>query len=157
MYEADASSFEDAAHHVHMAVQAKDFKTFVANCSQRGVLVVARYADFKYIESKGHQSAVFDFNVSADATLTWADERAHFDRNEIRHSLDFHKLFDQFCEYVGTTYWEAGASTKVWDQWHERMLCDVVSGKMSSNFFWYIYFVKESGQWKVWRIECAVR
>jgi hypothetical protein len=41
------------------------------------------------------------------------------------------------------------------DNWKSRRLGPAAGGKICAGSFWYIYFVKERGQWKVWRMEEA--
>ena len=157
---ADSSSFPAAQELVIRALQENDSKSFIANCSRNGISVVARYADWKYLHSESRRPAanrIFDFDLAAGERLTWTDETAFFGWDELHDSLEFHHLFDRFRQYVVTeTYGNIRASRQRWDEWHQRILCDVVSGKMASDFFWYIYFVKEATHWRVWRIECAV-
>lgn len=68
----------------------------------------------------------------------------------------FRKVFDQFrhlvrsCTYPAGSRWSLNLMSPDTDS---GWLGPAAAGKMASNFFWIIRFVKEGGVWKVWQLQ----
>jgi hypothetical protein len=158
-----AQSLNAFAHEVISILAGNNFARVGGYVSSDGILVVNRYVDWSPTGEAAIQtnlnSAGFGLSIPPPADLTWIEQEDRYDRYDI-NGLSFKSILKQFHELIDNS--EDGyrgtivASANTRDDWGSRYLGPSVQGKIASNTFWYIYFVREGDSWKIWRLELTV-
>jgi hypothetical protein len=144
-----------------------NLKAFLTLVSQEGLLIVRRQATWKKPKTtkekptsgSTQEKYVSDLSLAANQPFTWEEEEVRFDPSEL-NKKEFQELFVQFKGLVQNTrdgYRNSMTpSLTMKDVWGSRYLGPAAGGKIASNVWWYIYYTREHGRWKVWRMEYAI-
>lgn len=157
-----SKSFEEFAHMIVTRLSAGDNAAIIRAASEHGVIVVRRQVDWNQSNKSENKPIANDgwtdnLSLYGLNSLVWTEHEVRFDKSELDEH-DFHSILKQFHGLVRNTEdgyhkWGVIASLNLWDDWGSRYLGPAISGKIASNAFWYIYFTRVNGEWKIWRLE----
>jgi hypothetical protein len=89
---------------------------------------------------------------------TWVEAEVAFAGADLT-GPKFRQIGAQFQQFVQSTRRDYRRSEEysldLSDHWGRR-LGPAATGKLASNDWWYIYFVQENGEWRVWKLELAI-
>jgi hypothetical protein len=165
-----SADLNQTARNAIRCLQFGNFKKFNSLVSKHGLVIVKRNWDpnlFKSGNAENNSTArdaaanpQADIDLSHSSRLVWTEQEADFASSDLKGS-GFHRIFNRFGSLIkGTLFADAyrrgvEISLDLMDNWKSRRLGPAAGGKICAGSFWYIYFVKERGQWKVWRMEEA--
>jgi hypothetical protein len=160
----NAQSFSLFAHGVVDKLNSGDFAAISRAGSAQGIMVVRRQVDWRLSNTQMKNDGVnkvAETNLSLPnlPSLVWTEREIRFKRSEL-NGANFHFVEKQFQHFIHNTkdgYPRSTiASLNMRDTWDSRYLGPAIQGKIASNTFWYIYFVWEKGEWKIWRLEFVI-
>ncbi len=140
---------------IPIIIKRKDVKTFLRVCSKRGVFVIERYWVF------WEDGITMDINrlnwelfsdSNLEKTINWIEKTAEFSYKEIV-SKPFVDILEKFSDFIdassafGGPYWDLNMEI------YDFLLGPAIGGKVASNAYWYIRFVREDGKWRVRSLE----
>jgi hypothetical protein len=154
------ASLESISHNVVESLHKNDVREFARNCSQEGIIMAQRAVlwnrmNGNAVKSEKNFDKTLDVQIIGSDKMVWMDEQVHFDLDGLADNGDFKKMFKEFHKIIKDGY-GTRLSTNMWDAWHSRLLGPATSCKLASNYFLYIYYVREGDRWKVWRLETAI-
>ncbi len=145
------------------ALANEDYRGFTHYISSQGVIVVRREVDWDRTNKSIRESTegwtpdakrAF-LSLAGQEPLVWTEDELGYHSTAIRGD-EFKGILSQFQGFIrdSRAYFQGESySLQMIDHWQSRHLGPAVEGKLVSNVFWYIYFVKEDGAWRVWRME----
>jgi hypothetical protein len=153
-------SLELISHNIVESLRKNDVREFAWNCSQEGIIIAQRAVLWNRMNGKSEKSEkdfdkTLDVQIIGSDKMVWMDEQVHFDLDRLADNGDFKKMFREFHEIIKDSY-GTRVSTNMWDAWHSRLLGPATSCKLASNYFLYIFYIREGSGWKVWRLEAAI-
>jgi hypothetical protein len=148
---AQARRIGDAAAQIESALTTGNLDAFLAHCTNRDVLFCYRYMAWNLNAADVSKGRLLELPGERGV---WTEAYATFQKSD-RGSDEFRKVFREFCGiFKDSTFIEI--SKDEWDTWKMRRPGLVLKGKIASNAHWFIYFVRESNEWKAWKIEVEV-
>jgi hypothetical protein len=158
-------SFSSFAHKVVKDFSTGNFGAIKSSVSAHGLRVVFRHVDVDATLSERQAAQGLAKNkvgvglsLRAFQPLVWTEEEAIIDKSELKSS-DFFSIARQFRELIQNS--EDGYPTSIndslqtTDAWGSRFLGPTIQGKIAANTYWYVYCVREGGEWRIWRLELA--
>lgn len=153
------AQLDRAAEPVIRSIELGDLKSFIASVSDNGLIVVRRSLDYDrtdaYRKGRGVRANELpdlrvggpDVDVRESVENTFA--KSEFGSIEFRREFKMlSKITKQFTYPCGTT-----TSLNLPGPDYPHYVGPAIGGKMASNYFWYVCFVREHNQWRVWKIE----
>lgn len=128
--------------------------------SHTGILVVRREVDWIRSGEPLRETKMVgpdDLDLSRLDPLVWIEVETRFDGHD-QSGQRFEEIgarFQRFVQESRRDFHGEEYSLDLRDHWNSRRLGPVAAGKLASNEFWYIYFMQEKGQWRVWKLELA--
>jgi hypothetical protein len=153
--------FEAAVGSVLSALRRGDVQAFSRFASKEGVLVSRRRVDWDRTGTPLRDAASGEaieqdyLYLKGLEPLVWEEFEVGFQRSEIS-GPEFAAILRQFHSFLLATesdYRGTTVSRDMVDHWASRRLGPAVEGKLLSDVFWYVYFVREDGSWRVWKLE----
>jgi hypothetical protein len=85
------------------------------------------------------------------------EEQVFFSRAELKRKA-FGPVFRQFQYFISESYRSRPLGIEVAENlrasgYDPRYIGPAAEGKMASNYFWRAYFVRQQGQWRIWKLE----
>ena len=158
------AAFRSQAAIVMGLIAKGDLRAFSRYASSGGIQVVKRYVDWQKTGVMLHDRPTPGTTPDARRAtlyldgvepLVWEEWEADFGRSDLSGGA-FRSVFGQFRGFMSASRRDFQGETyglDRWDHWHVRRLGPVAEGKLVSNVFWYVYFVRESRGWRVWKLE----
>jgi hypothetical protein len=157
--------FAKEARAIINSLAAGNQKDFIRRVSEQGLLVVRRKVDWDK-SSKALREPAAPGNKTGDKgylflgglePLVWEEEEVTFLPEDLKGRA-FSRVLKQFQGFAritrenvrGEFYFLDGR-----DHWYCRPLGTAVEGKLCSSTYWYAYFTREKGEWRVWKLELA--
>jgi len=89
----------------------------------------------------------------------WQEVDVTFNKAEL-HSKEFSRILQQFQTFAQVTkrHFRGGAYSldTPQDSMGSQQHAPNFEGKLASDTFWYVYFVRQGKQWRVYRLEWAL-
>lgn len=153
-------SFHAAARHIISQLAASGGKALRRFASRDGILVVRREVDWNRSGERFRETKMVgpdDLNLGGLDALVWVEVETEFDKSNLtgRRFEDIGARFQRFVHESRRDFQGEDYSLDRPDDWNSRRLGPAASGKLASDEFWYIYFVREKKQWRVYKLELA--
>ncbi|HEY3897107.1 MAG TPA: hypothetical protein VGM54_00740 [Chthoniobacter sp.] len=150
------ASLERAARRAYGLLKQKNVDALLPMLSKRGFSMALRKAVWPLLDAEaGKKTDPADFIHQYDevARYGWEERELEYDLTNPTDIARLRKAIVRFDKDIPNTYGELRVALQQKDQWGERKLGPSAEGKMASNYYWYLYFRKEGGVWKIWRME----
>lgn len=160
----DATLFSQAVQEALDSIQNVDIPRFARHISKEGLVVVNRWVNWESSKQKGGPFPASDQSVNPTGLplqnlegLRWEEARIRIGRDNFNGEA-FNEIIKRMSAFVKESRSIPNfirSSPTLNDHWNERVLGAAVEGKIVSNTFWYLSFIKEDEEWKLLRMEVA--
>jgi hypothetical protein len=156
------SGFSAEARHIVSLVGHSGSKALNRFASRRGILVVRREVDWKRTGKPFREPNTGDpvnLYLGGLDPQVWVEVETEFDRRDLtgRRFGEIGARFQRFVQSTREGFQGEDYSLDMLDAWNSRRLGPAAEGKLCAGSYWYIYFVREKGRWRVWKLELAIR
>jgi hypothetical protein len=157
------SGFKAALREAIAAVAAGDARRF-SQLAADEITVAKRRGDWNRsgkltgpsLPPRGRDLELF---LGGNYGVTWQQTEVDFSRRELR-GREFSRILQQFQSFARVTeqHYGGGAfSVGIQDPIASKQGAPGFEGKLASDTYWFVYLVREGGQWRVCRLEWTQR